>query len=178
MRSSFLLVATLTLVQINCSNRPIISGQAAGQPQSWEFIQSVGGIALGEPYVRNGVDWVPIRVDVSGNSYITRAPSISNTGLVCVVAFGPSTGNLLDAMEIYLTVYTADEAQSPTGAYANGLCHDYPLYRPPGYSNPELLLLFRRFTFYYVDKPPRTFLPFMKKRYQTHHIGTVELGLL
>ena len=61
-------------------------GQAGSKSMDWEFIQSVGGIKLGYPYLRIGRYWVPVFVDVSGAQTITVAPTRRNTGLDCTGA--------------------------------------------------------------------------------------------
>ena len=51
------------------------------EPQSWSFVESVGGIAV-DPPVRADHTWVlPVRSDVSGLKSITTKPTIINSGM-------------------------------------------------------------------------------------------------
>ena len=51
--------------------------------RSWEFIESVGGIAIGTPS-RNlrGSVYLPVNCDVSGLTTITKKPTMINSALV------------------------------------------------------------------------------------------------
>lgn len=66
---------------------PAYGGQnsylATSHVASWEFIQSVGGIRLGEPAKKENGSWVlPVVCDVSGLTTVTRKPTTMNSGLV------------------------------------------------------------------------------------------------
>jgi hypothetical protein len=50
---------------------------------TWEFMQSVGGIAIGQPEKIDDSAWVlPIRCDVSGLTTVTREPKVMHSGVV------------------------------------------------------------------------------------------------
>jgi hypothetical protein len=52
-------------------------------PDKWTFIQSVGGIKIGQAYrAANGHVWLPVKCDVSGLMHITTQPIALNSGLV------------------------------------------------------------------------------------------------
>jgi hypothetical protein len=56
---------------------------ATSQIATWEFIQSVGGIRIGQPQKRDESTWVlPIACDVSGLKTVTREPTTMHSGLV------------------------------------------------------------------------------------------------
>ena len=51
--------------------------------QSWDFMESVGGISTGNPYrTSKGTIYLPINCDVSGLTEITRKPTLMNSALV------------------------------------------------------------------------------------------------
>ena len=61
----------------------MVSGVARSS-RDWQFVQSVGGIALGTPTRdRRGYVLLPVRCDVSGTQTITRHPTTMNSVLVC-----------------------------------------------------------------------------------------------
>ena len=71
------------------------------EPQSWSFIESVGGIAV-DPPVRADRSWVlPVRCDVSGLKTITIKPAKVNSGIACQNIRAEVEGSF-----IYLTVLT------------------------------------------------------------------------
>jgi len=53
-----------------------------GEERDWEFIQSVGGIEIGEPMFINDNWQLPIKCNVSGLKAITVKPTTLNSGLV------------------------------------------------------------------------------------------------
>ncbi len=51
--------------------------------QSWDFMESVGGISTGTPYrTSKGTVYLPINCDVSGLTEITRKPTSMNSAFV------------------------------------------------------------------------------------------------
>ena len=51
--------------------------------ESWEFIESVGGVKIDEPVREpNGTINLPVRCDVSGLTVITKKPTLMNSALV------------------------------------------------------------------------------------------------
>jgi hypothetical protein len=74
------LVLLLSLVA-SCSS---LMSMAAYSSRDWEFIQSVGGIAVGSPWRDDGgYVFLPIDCDVSGLRAITVKPTLINSALVC-----------------------------------------------------------------------------------------------
>jgi hypothetical protein len=56
----------------------------AVESRDWQFVQSVGGLALGTPWRDNrGHILLPVRCDVSGTQTITVRPTAMNSALVC-----------------------------------------------------------------------------------------------
>ena len=70
--------------------------------QSWGFVQSVGGIAIYEPYKEQDIYYLPIKVDASGLQEITHKPTMLNSALMC-----SRTGHLIVGNEIYISIYTS-----------------------------------------------------------------------
>lgn len=120
-------------------------GQPDGEPMDWTFIQSVGGIRLGDPYLRGGRYWVPVLVDVSGAQTITVTPTLRNTGLVCTSVTFSGSGSYIDFdLDFWLTVYT--EAESPSnGGRLSSECNDIPLNFMSSFGD-------RTYNFYYIPK--------------------------
>lgn len=128
-----------------CVSKPI--GRPNARPLSWEFIQSVGGIRLGDPYTKDGRDWVPIIVDVSGSQAITTTPTLTNTGLICTVALADGTGNIATGMNLWVTIYAEPEPNyGAGGGTASAQCNDIPLSATIG---PRL---YWRYNIYYEEK--------------------------
>jgi hypothetical protein len=69
-----------------------VCGSACGRQEAylatsgvatWEFIQSVGGIRIGQPRKKDDSAWVlPVICDVSGLKTITQKPTAMNSGVV------------------------------------------------------------------------------------------------
>ncbi|MBC3872067.1 hypothetical protein [Undibacterium flavidum] len=79
------------------------------QPVTWEFIQSVGGIALDTP-VRAGTFWsLPIQLDISGLTKVTVEPNTLNSGLAC-----QRVSAVVDGQVIYLTIFVASAGSERT----------------------------------------------------------------
>jgi hypothetical protein len=71
------------------------------EPQSWSFVESVGGIAV-DPPIRSDHTWVlPVRSDVSGLRTITIKPTKVNSGIAC-----QSIRAEIEGGSIYITVLT------------------------------------------------------------------------
>ena len=115
----------------SCSS---VIGWASREPRDWQFIQSVGGIAVGAPYRSAGGDvLLPLDCDVSGRK-VTVEPTANYSGLTChepVVR--------LQGQSVYITIRTG----LPTDAYPNARCPDADLGQLPAgrysvsYSNPD-----------------------------------------
>ncbi|HEY9842960.1 MAG: hypothetical protein ACAI44_14260 [Candidatus Sericytochromatia bacterium] len=72
-----------------------------GEARDWDFVQSVGGIAVAAPVRQGGRVLLPVRADVSGTEQISVKPVMLNSGLVCM---GVSV--VRDGQEIGLTIRT------------------------------------------------------------------------
>ena len=73
-----------------------------GEERDWKFIQSVGGIAIGEPKLINDNWQLPIECNVSGLKTITVKPSMLNSGLM----WADTEVRLKDG-EIHISIETA-----------------------------------------------------------------------
>ncbi len=129
-RIFFLLAVSMLL---SCASGGFSASGGIGRDDSeamdWAFIQSVGGIRLGDPYVNQGIRWVPIFVDVSGTQTITIPPTLRNTGLVCSavsLTWGGSNA-ATGGMEFWLTVYTQPISSVTAAAGLSSRCADLPL---------------------------------------------------
>jgi hypothetical protein len=82
------------------------------EPQTWHFVQSVGGLSIGTPF-QNESGWVlPVHVDVSGSQAITVKPTAVNSGVAC-----RRTKVKIEGNSIYLTIIT-----SVAGEGSSALC--------------------------------------------------------
>ena len=52
------------------------------EDRDWSFMQSVGGVSIGQPHRAKGKVYLPVQCDVSGLTTITVKPSSINSGLV------------------------------------------------------------------------------------------------
>jgi hypothetical protein len=78
------------------------SAAAFVSEQDWQYVQSVGGMRLGQPQQKEGNWTVPVEIDVTGSRPITTQPTAQHPGLVCAgIQAEPH-----DA-EIYLTLFTS-----------------------------------------------------------------------
>ena len=111
----------------------------------WEFVQSVGGIQLGDPYIRDGLYMVPIIVNLSGSQSITTQPTVSNTGLVCIGLFGDARGDIL-GIDVWVTILVEQESENRSPR-RNSWCPDYQL------GQVETGIGYHKWTIYYRDHP-------------------------
>jgi hypothetical protein len=88
---------TITL----CSTSSAIAA-LLGEERDWEFIQSVGGIAIGTPTLINHEWLLPIECNVSGLKTITVKPTMLNSGLVWA-----DTEVRIKDSEIHISIETA-----------------------------------------------------------------------
>ena len=62
----------------------LVSVDALADRASWTFLQSVGGLTIGEPQ-REGGGWVlPVYADVSGLNKASVQPTTLNSGIACL----------------------------------------------------------------------------------------------
>jgi len=69
----------LTLASLMC----ILPLAVCSEPKSWSFMQSVGGIAIGEALERKGAWFLPVQANVAGLESITVKPVMLNSALIC-----------------------------------------------------------------------------------------------
>jgi len=91
----------LFLTIILCFASSIIAA-LLGEERDWEFIQSVGGIAIGNPKLINDNWSLPIKCNVSGLQTFTVKPTMLNSGLVWA-----DTEVRLKDSEIHISIETA-----------------------------------------------------------------------
>jgi len=92
-----IIILTLTLLISN-----VAFGSPLGQERDWEFMQSVGGIAISEPKHLDGKWELPVRCDVTGLREITVKPTTINSALVWA-----DTEVRVDGQVIYITIETS-----------------------------------------------------------------------
>lgn len=127
-------------------------GMPNAVPMDWAFIQSVGGIRLGDPYTQDGMRWVPVIVDVSGTQTITVTPSMRNTGLVCsaVTLTGGGGRAPIGGMDMWLTVHTEPESSDTNRLGLSSRCADLPLNFRSSFGGSSTA------RFYYIQSPAVT----------------------
>ena len=59
------------------------SSPVSAQSRDWFFVQSVGGLAIGEPMKKDGTWYLPIRCNVAGIEAITTKPTALHSALAC-----------------------------------------------------------------------------------------------
>jgi hypothetical protein len=85
----------LTLASLMC----LLPLAVCSEPKSWSFMQSVGGIAIGEAVERQGTWFLPVQANVAGLENITVKPAMLNSGLICASVSAKIVGE-----SIFLTV--------------------------------------------------------------------------
>ncbi|MGB4812549.1 MAG: hypothetical protein WBP13_08745 [Methylophilaceae bacterium] len=70
-------------------------------PRDWDFVQSVGGIAIEQAEVHEGEWSLHVNADVSGLTQITVKPTLINSALIC-----ESTDAEVEGDKIFLTINT------------------------------------------------------------------------
>lgn len=78
------------------------SSALLGKERGWQFIQSVGGITLGEPRHADNHWVLPVNCNVAGLKTYSTKPTAMNSGLACV-----STSAHTEGHTIYLAIHTA-----------------------------------------------------------------------
>lgn len=151
----------LLLVPIFLSSCASGTGRSNLEAQDWDFIQEVGGIRLGDKYSRNGMSYVELFVDVSGNQTITTTPTKTNTGLVCERIVSVATSGVLMG-ELFLTVYTKPQSTLPR-VIQSSQCADISLTYLE-------FLIFGKIYVYYVERSRIS--PIFNSR--EHLIGIIE----
>lgn len=71
-------IVLVMLVAASCSSRVTFA-----QARDWAFVQSVGGLAVEQPFRQDGRWFLPVRCDVSGIQAVTAKPSVLNSGIGC-----------------------------------------------------------------------------------------------
>ncbi len=76
-------------------------------PENWSFVQSVGGIEIGAPFLHHWGWVLPVRADVSGRQRVTTKPTRLDSALVC-----ERTDVAVEGRNIYITVATEPATRS------------------------------------------------------------------
>lgn len=75
--------------------------------ESWQFVQSVGGISVGVPVrLSSGKATLPINCDVSGSSTITTEPTALNSALAVKKVRARLNGQTI-ILSLFTTVYSS-----------------------------------------------------------------------
>ena len=78
--ASLVILAVVFAVCTSCST---LIGCVTSEHATWNFVQAVGGIKVGDPQsVTNGEWAVPVECDVSGLTAVTTKPTTLNNNLV------------------------------------------------------------------------------------------------
>jgi hypothetical protein len=86
-----IIAAVLTLVSVD----------ALADRASWTFLQSVGGLTVGEPQRENGAWMLPIYADVSGLNNASTRPTTLNSGVACL-----ETRASVEGSTVALSIFT------------------------------------------------------------------------
>jgi hypothetical protein len=77
----------------------LLPSSALAGSEGWQFVQSVGGIAVGKPKHSSSGWSLPVRADVSGLTAVTVKPTALNSSLVC-----ERTVAAVEGRNIFLTI--------------------------------------------------------------------------
>lgn len=135
LRTSLLLVSALTLAA--CS--PVATlRNVVDSPINWDFLQSVGGIAVGKPRLEGNIFWLPLDVDLSGNRAISANPTVTNSGRKCIRAELRQADNIASTpgyYDLYLQIWSGDLDQRQQGG-----CDEVALFiasLTPPFTSPD-----------------------------------------
>lgn len=134
LRLPFVLGASLLLAA--CS--PVATMRnVVDSPVHWNFLQSVGGIAVGQPRLEGNIFWLPLEADLSGNRQITVAPTVTNSGRKCIRAELRQSDEIPTPgyYELYLQIWSGDLDQRQQGG-----CDEVALFIPslsPPFTSPD-----------------------------------------
>ena len=79
----------------------LVASCGKGEPQSWGFVQSVGGVKVEAPLKSEIGGWaLPVLADVSGLKTFTTKPTALNSALAC------DTDGRVKGKAIFITVFT------------------------------------------------------------------------
>lgn len=89
---------------------------AARSTRDWQFVQAVGGIAVGTPQRdANGEVHLPVDCDVSGLRAVTANPSAINSGIVC-----EAPAVVVRGQSVYIAIVTS----LPSEKFGSARCPD------------------------------------------------------
>jgi hypothetical protein len=77
--------------------------------ESWKFMESVGGVAIGQPSRNPQGVYLPVRCDVSGLTEITKKPTTINSALSV-----KSIKTKIEEQKIYISVKTGLVSKNET----------------------------------------------------------------
>lgn len=107
-----------------CMSFSILKGEIF-TPVDWAFVQSVGGLAIGDPYVdQNDILWIPLEVDFSGRNTISVEPTLRDSGLKCLKPGGGESSSFPTVWEIHLELTAIEETRTDIPTY----CERIPLF--------------------------------------------------
>lgn len=101
---------------------------------TWEYVQSVGGMAIGDPYFDTSMNSlrIPLIHDFSGRTTVTTTPTNIGSSFECVWAqVAGWSGNIL-ATDIDITFWGAEKGSAPR-AYPGG-CNEAVFPYPPRFA--------------------------------------------
>ena len=135
LRSVCFLASVLALVA--CS--PVATlRNVVDSPVNWDFLQSVGGIAAGQPRLEGNIFWLPLDVDLSGSRSISANPTLSNSGRKCIRAELRQADSIASApgyYDLYLQIWAGALDQRQQGG-----CDEVALFIPsltPPFTSPD-----------------------------------------
>ena len=110
----------------------LVACAALDEPRNWTFVQSVGGISIGDPTQGNDEWLLPVRADVSGLREISTKPTVMLSGVACRAVEAKVEGT---SIFIVVTTTIAGEgrtAQCPPAALGHPRAGMYAvIYRGP-----------------------------------------------
>jgi len=73
----------------------LMSVDALADRASWKFLQSVGGLTIGEPQRESGGWVLPVHADVSGLNKASVQPTTLNSGIACLETRASVEGSIV-----------------------------------------------------------------------------------
>jgi hypothetical protein len=89
----------------------VLVTSCVAERRDWAFVQSVGGLALGEPYRTASGVMLPVSVDVSGLRAITTEPTNMNSALTVRKVAARREGHTI--LLTLITTLVGDDYPSP-----------------------------------------------------------------
>lgn len=135
LRSALFLASALAIAA--CS--PVATlRNVVDSPVNWDFLQSVGGIAAGQPRLEGNIFWLPLDMDLSGNRSISANPTLVNSGRKCIRAELRQADGIASTpgyYDLYLQIWAGELDQRQQGG-----CDEVALFIPsltPPFTTPD-----------------------------------------